>query len=146
MIWECEYAWLDISRVANDLRTWGGGVARWLLYGPLGAGKTSLVRAWLGPEVHSPTFTYIHTYAEGVYHIDLYRVGSEDWARWEAIYEIIDTAHLVFVEWPERLPWPVPLPHVKVYLSIISSQARHLTAQMITADYQSDEPPPHTPP
>lgn len=53
--------------------------------GPLGAGKTTLIRALLeicgviGP-VTSPTFTYLNVYENSrdqkFYHFDLYRIGS----------------------------------------------------------------------
>lgn len=77
-----------------------------LLEGPLGAGKTTLVRGVLevlgydGP-VRSPTFNLIQTFATNpqVMHADLYRlagsagVGLEDY---------LDT-HLCLIEWPDRL-------------------------------------------
>ncbi len=54
-----------------------------LLIGNLGAGKTTIAKGivkGLGAaqpaEVSSPTFTLIHEYSPGVYHIDLYRLDT----------------------------------------------------------------------
>jgi tRNA threonylcarbamoyladenosine biosynthesis protein TsaE len=59
-----------------------------LLYGPLGAGKTTLVRevaVALGvtDPVRSPSFTLANIYAgrPPVQHLDLYRLDAPDWRR-----------------------------------------------------------------
>lgn len=82
-----------------------------LLYGPLGAGKTTLcrhlVRSLPGgetAEVASPSFTICNIYSTQppVHHFDLYRLdaGCED----ESLEESFDdTEILTIVEWPERL-------------------------------------------
>lgn len=80
------------------------------LRGPLGAGKSVLVRAVLrglgvAGAVPSPTYTLVEPYATArgpVYHVDIYRLhtgadmvalGVEEWR---------DEGALVLVEWPER--------------------------------------------
>ena len=81
------------------------------LSGPLGAGKTSLVREMLRRRgvtqtVTSPTFSYVNTYttADGqwVHHFDLYRLSSAD-EFCEAGFEeyLDDETALVIIEWPE---------------------------------------------
>ena len=77
-----------------------------LLSGPLGAGKTTLVRGmlrglgWKGA-VRSPTYNLIHTYPTDppVMHADLYRVAD---ASGLGLEEFLDT-HLCVIEWPDRL-------------------------------------------
>lgn len=81
------------------------------LEGPLGAGKTTLVRGlleglgWAEP-VRSPTFNLVQTFATEppVCHADLYRVGSEEGLDLERYLD----RHLCLVEWPDRLRWLVP--------------------------------------
>lgn len=89
-----------------------------LLYGDLGAGKTSLTRgiaAGFGledvDEVASPTFTLINEYRGRVkiYHIDLYRIetGFLDGLGLDEIFE--DPNAAVVIEWAERLgDFPTP--------------------------------------
>jgi tRNA threonylcarbamoyladenosine biosynthesis protein TsaE len=76
-----------------------------LLDGPLGAGKTTLVRGLVealgfnGP-VRSPTFNLIQTFdtKPPIMHADLYRVGSYVGIGLE---EYLDS-HLCLIEWPDR--------------------------------------------
>ena len=75
------------------------------LSGPLGAGKTTLVRGLLvalrfeGP-VRSPTFNLVQTFETDppVMHADLYRVASHIGIGLE---DYLDS-HLCLVEWPDR--------------------------------------------
>lgn len=76
-----------------------------LLDGPLGAGKTTLVRGLLeelgvGEPVRSPTFNLIQTFPTqpSVMHADLYRVKSYEGI---GIEEYLDS-HLCLIEWPDR--------------------------------------------
>ncbi len=82
-----------------------------LLSGPLGAGKTSLCRAFIraltenpAQEVPSPSFTLLQTYEcrkASIWHYDLWRLEdhlSLEELGWDEALE-----HIVLVEWPERL-------------------------------------------
>lgn len=94
------------AQLANRLRA--GDLV--LLEGPLGAGKTTLVRGllsalgWEGA-VRSPTFNLMQPYATDppVLHVDLYRLKSGQGLGLEDFSE----SHLVLIEWPDRLN-PVP--------------------------------------
>ncbi len=90
------------------------------LQGDLGAGKSTLARAFIQhltspqTEVPSPTFTLVQTYntAKGeVWHYDLYRLKHAEEV-WELGFEDALHSGIVLVEWPERLsglPLPAPL-------------------------------------
>ncbi|GIV23954.1 MAG: tRNA (adenosine(37)-N6)-threonylcarbamoyltransferase complex ATPase subunit type 1 TsaE [Bacteroidia bacterium] len=121
------YSLEELPAVVEALRSWAPGVPRWLLYGPLGAGKTQLVRAWLGPEVSSPTFTYIHPYSRGV-HVDLYRFPFHSPSRWAELYDLLEEAPLIFVEWADKLPEPPPLPYVALFIEVLPNSLRKIRA------------------
>lgn len=94
-----------------------------LLFGDLGAGKTTLARglvaAWTGEQdAPSPTYTLVQTY-EGergeLWHFDLYRLESPDDA-WElGLEEALETA-LTVIEWPERLGSLAPADRLELRL------------------------------
>lgn len=86
------------------------------LYGPLGAGKTTLarglIRALTGPdeEVPSPTFTLVQLY-DGpefpVSHFDLYRLEQASEADELGLDEALEDG-AVLIEWPQRLGGRLP--------------------------------------
>ena len=81
-----------------------------LLEVELGAGKSTFARALIHAMGHagavpSPTYTLVEPYqlpAGTVYHIDLYRVSSEEELRFLGWTELEDGFRLV--EWPQRVP------------------------------------------
>jgi tRNA threonylcarbamoyladenosine biosynthesis protein TsaE len=84
-----------------------------ILSGPLGAGKTFLVRALcraLGlPErepVQSPTFTLVREWptTPRIAHADLYRLGSSEEAEELGLLELRDAGAVLIAEWGERYP------------------------------------------
>ena len=101
------------ERWAADLK--GGEV--FALTGVLGAGKTQLVKGiarGLGyrGQVTSPTFTLVNEYIGGrltLYHIDLYRMKSQEEALAFGIEEYLPPASgVTVIEWPERIEGLLP--------------------------------------
>jgi tRNA threonylcarbamoyladenosine biosynthesis protein TsaE len=80
------------------------------LFGPLGAGKTALVRgiaAGLGAPptvVTSPTFVFIHQYRGRLplVHVDLYRVQSTREAESTGLEEYFSGSTVVAIEWADK--------------------------------------------
>lgn len=81
-----------------------------LLSGELGAGKSTFARAFIRAAGHvgaipSPTYTLVEPYqlaSESLYHIDLYRIASEEELEYLGFDELADGLRLI--EWPERAP------------------------------------------
>lgn len=101
------------------------------LHGDLGAGKSTLARAWLralgveGP-VRSPTYTLVERYAlDGggeALHLDLYRIGDAGELEFLGLDDA--QARLWLVEWPERGRAALPPPVLQVSLAVEDSGRR----------------------
>ncbi len=119
-----------LAEALRALRSAGGGLPRAAsvhLSGPLGAGKTTLVRGLMrglghrGP-VRSPTYTLLEPYEmEGlnIYHFDLYRLSDawelEDFGARDYFHEDA----LCVVEWPERGAGALPRPDLVFDLEVL---------------------------
>jgi len=95
------------------------------LFGPLGAGKSTLARALIraltGPdeEVPSPTFTLAQFYQGAGFplaHFDLYRLTRADEAYEIGLDEALEDGAAI-IEWPERLEGALPGDRLDIELS-----------------------------
>ena len=106
------------------------------LSGPLGVGKTALVRAMLGAmghegEVPSPTFAIVQPYEAldpPVWHVDLYRIEDESEIEELGLDEA--EAGLLMVEWPERAGADAFTHALRLVLDFAEGGARRLTASV----------------
>lgn len=111
------------AAVAGGLRT-GEAVCLW---GPLGAGKSSLarglIRALTSPDqdAPSPTFTLVQFYAApglALAHFDLYRLTRPDEAYEIGLDEALEDGAAI-IEWPERLEGRLPADRLDIEIEII---------------------------
>ncbi len=135
-----------LTRSARGTEAFGAALARRLkpgdcvlIQGPLGAGKTTLVRGALralgvsGPVV-SPTFTLAHeanarsrgAERRRIAHLDFYRFVRKGEAAERGLMEYLDGRYFVFVEWPERDRSFWPRRPVRVRIGRLSGSRRHV--------------------
>lgn len=102
------------------------GFRTFAFYGPMGSGKTTLIKAICGElgatdVVTSPTFALVNEYhtrqGEILYHLDLYRINSiselYDFGYEEYFYD----NHYIFIEWADKAEALLPDDTVKVILT-----------------------------
>lgn len=96
------------------------------LQGPLGAGKTTLVRGFLrgcgvsGP-IKSPTYTLIEPYQVGeraFYHFDLYRLEDPEALEMLGVRDYFSGDSVCLIEWPEQAGGLLPAATVEVRLAL----------------------------
>ena len=104
-------------------------------YGPMGSGKTTLIKAiceQLGAVdlVSSPSFTIINEYrtaaGESLYHIDFYRIRKLEEVFDIGIEEYLSAGSYCFMEWPELIEDILPAQAVKIRISVGSHEERIL--------------------
>lgn len=113
------------------------------LVGPLGAGKTRLVRATataLGADagsVNSPTFVLIQEYAARipVYHFDTYRLPDASAFADLGADEYFLSDGVCFVEWADRVRAMLPSDHLRIEFEVVGPHARKI--RMIATGPQS---------
>ena len=106
------------------------------LYGPMGAGKTTLVREICsqlgsGDTVTSPTFALINRYdtdkGEAIFHFDFYRIERPEEAFDMGYEEYFYSDGLCLVEWPEKVEELLPDDVMKVTITPTSNTRRVIT-------------------
>lgn len=100
-----------------------------LLYGELGAGKTTLAKGiarGLGVEapVTSPTFTIVNEYMGRVpfYHMDFYRLEEPEEAYELGLEEYIHGQGITVIEWPEKVREMLPAEVLEVRLERVDAE------------------------
>lgn len=96
------------------------------LQGPLGAGKTTLVRGLLqglgyNGAVKSPTYTLVETYAiptHTVFHWDMYRIRDPEELEFMGIRDYAQEISWWLVEWPEKVVTMLPKPDLTLSIQI----------------------------
>lgn len=114
------------------------------LIGPLGAGKTHLVRAIAvgagvadAGSVTSPTFILIQEYQGRLplYHFDAYRLRSEAEFYDLGSHEYLAGDGVSLIEWADRVPGCLPREHLAVELTVTGEQSRQVSLSAQGARY-----------
>lgn len=105
-----------------------------LLYGVMGSGKTTLIKALVNVlggknETTSPTFSIVNEYDvenDTVYHFDMYRLEDESEAYDLGIEDYLYSGHYNFIEWPDKVRSVLPQDADRLELYINHDGSRSL--------------------
>ena len=92
------------------------------LDGEMGAGKTVFAKGvarglGITQEVTSPTYAYVNSYQNKLYHFDCYRVADEAFAQALGFSEYFDMGGICLVEWSENIKGLLPKSVKRVKIS-----------------------------
>lgn len=130
------YTLQNINEAAEKLWQQTNSARVFALHGLMGAGKTTLVHALCGVRgvkdtVGSPTFSIINEYrdADGnsIYHLDLFRLDSEEEAVRAGVEDCLYSGEICLVEWPDKAPAIFPPGTVHVFIELVDEKTRSLT-------------------
>lgn len=125
--------------MAADFLEYVGDRTIFALYGPMGVGKTTFVKAvgeCLGVEddVNSPTFAIVNEYVartgKSVYHFDFYRVNDISEALDFGYEEYFYGGDRCFIEWPEKVGELLPEGTVNCFFAENEDGSRELRVEM----------------
>lgn len=129
----------EINSVAAKFLDFVGDKTIFALYGPMGVGKTTFVKAiasCLGvmDDVSSPTFAIVNEYetnkGEVLYHFDFYRVNKISEALDFGYEEYFFSGRRCFIEWPEKIDELLPEDIVNCYFSELVDGRRELEVKI----------------
>ena len=112
------------------------------LSGPLGAGKTVLVKGMaeglgMAETVTSPTFTFVNEYQGGgrrLTHVDLYRIESYEDLESIGWSDVVLEADVLAVEWAEHADGELPTPRIAVALVLGAGDERRVELRAVGAE------------
>lgn len=133
---EIEFDLTQIDAAAEALLQRMGDRRKAALYGPMGAGKTTFVRALcralgIAENVSSPTFAIVNEYSlaqsgDAVYHLDLYRLKTLQEAMDIGVENYLEDEHYCFIEWPELIEPLLPQDAFRIKLELVNDSQRKI--------------------
>jgi len=128
----------DMATVAKAILQLFPNTKVFLLKGNLGAGKTTLTQHFC-KELHStdtvssPTYAIANQYATNssayIFHIDLYRLKTEEEVLDAGIEEMLFSPHYCFIEWYEVAQALLPENCVQIEIEKQDTDTRKITVQ-----------------
>ena len=116
----------QIHEAAREFISAMGDNTVFALYGKMGAGKTTFVKALceelgVSDVITSPTFAIVNEYrsdetGELIYHFDFYRIKKLEEVYDMGYEDYFYSGALCFIEWPELIEDVLPGDAVKVYI------------------------------
>lgn len=111
-------------------------------HGEMGAGKTTLISAicrvkGIQEAASSPTFSIINEYAfqdagkeKTIYHIDLYRLNSQEEILQTGVEDCISSGKICLVEWPAKAIWLFDENTVHITVTVINETRRKIKVEI----------------
>lgn len=125
----------ELDSIARDILERISGPRVFALFGAMGSGKTTLVKAFCRElqsldTVTSPTFSLVNEYrtASGspVYHFDVYRIKKPEEVMDIGYENYFFSGEYVFIEWPELISELLPENYVYIMIKELEDTSREI--------------------
>ncbi len=117
----------ELADTARSIVQQFAGEKLFLLYGRMGAGKTTLIKELCKAlqvidVVNSPTFSIVNEYktvsGESVFHFDLYRIKSPVELLDIGYEEYLFSDSICLIEWPELATDLMPESYISIFIEV----------------------------
>ena len=118
----------QIHEAARQLIAQMGSHRIFAFYGPMGAGKTTFIKAvceemGVTDVVSSPSFAIVNEYSlpqppQKIFHFDFYRIKKESEVYDIGYEDYFYSGHLCFIEWPELIEPLLPPDAVRLRINL----------------------------
>ena len=123
----------EVDSVAQRLLANASGKT-FLFHGDMGAGKTTLIKAFIKAlgavdTGSSPTFSLVNEYEStqgSIFHFDFYRIEDETEALDMGLEEYLNSGAWIFIEWPQKIEKFLDPGSQKVVISNLNQDYRKL--------------------
>jgi tRNA threonylcarbamoyladenosine biosynthesis protein TsaE len=127
----------ELDAIAQDILHHNKNTGRiYALYGKMGSGKTTLIKAFCRAlnttePATSPTFAIVNEYSgktdQKIFHFDFYRIEKVEEA-FDLGYEeyFYDNSAICFIEWPEMIEELLPKNHIKIEINETENKERDI--------------------
>lgn len=129
----------QIHEAARQFIAEMGDNAVFALYGKMGAGKTTFIKAvceelGVSDVITSPTFAIVNEYrsdtaGELIYHFDFYRIKKLEEVYDMGYEDYFYSGALCFIEWPELVEELLPGNTIKVTIEEVENGEREVTLE-----------------
>jgi tRNA threonylcarbamoyladenosine biosynthesis protein TsaE len=128
----------QLEEVAADFLAYTEGKTLFALYGQMGVGKTTFVKAVVRvsggtDDVSSPTFSLVNEYGipgdRVLYHFDFYRIREVTEALDLGYEEYFFSGNPCYIEWPEKIEELLPPETVCCYFRELPDGKRELEVE-----------------
>ncbi|WP_339044173.1 tRNA (adenosine(37)-N6)-threonylcarbamoyltransferase complex ATPase subunit type 1 TsaE [Cardinium endosymbiont of Tipula unca] len=129
------YTEKELGDIATKLLNYAGSQKIFLLEGPMGCGKTTLIKHLCNSlgvvdVVNSPTFSLINEYkmvnGQTIYHFDCYRINRLSEAISLDLEDYFTSGCYCFIEWSSKIEPILPLDRLLIAIKIEASTIRQL--------------------
>lgn len=125
----------ELDPVAGDILEKASGPRVFALYGAMGSGKTTLIKAFCRKlectdTVTSPTFSLVNEYltanGDPIYHFDVYRIKKPEEVMDIGYENYFFSGEYVFIEWPEFISELLPEKYVYIMITEHEDTSREI--------------------